>query len=60
MKTEEHEFSQIGGARIDIFNATWPFARLSVKTTSVTLETGGRRNWVETGGNWGTKGNWGT
>ena len=35
--TEAIEFSQIGGARLDIFNATWPFARITITKQMIEL-----------------------
>ena len=31
-------FSQRGGARLDTFNATWPFAKLSVRDDALVLD----------------------
>src|SRR5215468_2217839 len=36
-------FTQIGGARLDFFNATWPFARLSGNSDAILLGCLGRK-----------------
>ena len=33
-------FSQIGGAKIGFFSATWPFARLSARSDGISLRCG--------------------
>jgi hypothetical protein len=35
---KDEKFSQIGGARLDFFNATWPFARITVSPEMIELK----------------------
>jgi hypothetical protein len=35
--TDEIEFSQIGGVRFDMFNATWPFAKITLTRHMIEL-----------------------
>lgn len=35
---ENESFSQVGGARIDFFNATWPFVKINVTPNTIELK----------------------
>jgi len=40
---ETETFSQVGGARFDFFNATWPFAKIKVSSNAIELKCFSRK-----------------